>query len=149
MRDSSLALTLASILAATGCSSLVSLHPIVTAAEATLDRSLLGVWNNEKADTTYAVWKEGDHYRIACVSNSETTQFEARLLRIGDASFLDLMQRGDDSFMLPVHMVLRVWPGTTTMRIAFLDTDWLKDRAVQELGAETTENRTVITTHGE
>ena len=148
MQHSTLALTLATILATTGCSSLVTLHPIVTSAESTFDRSLLGVWN-QNGDLTYTIWQEDDHYRIALVGKSGATQFEARLLRIGDASFLDLVQRSDDSFMLPVHMVFRVWPGIATMQFAFLETDRLKEQATRELGAQAVENRTIITVPGE
>ena len=148
MQHSILSLALTTILATTGCSSLVSVHPIVTGAESTFDRSLLGVWNHN-GDLTYTIWQEDDHYRIALVGKSGATQFEARLLRIGDASFLDLVQRDDDSFMLPVHLVLRVWPGIATMQFAFLETDWLKEQATRELGAQAVENRTIITIPGE
>ena len=49
MRFPSLVLALASAVAMTGCSSLVSLNPFVTDPDAVLDPALAGVWSGDNA----------------------------------------------------------------------------------------------------
>ena len=44
---------------------------------------------------------------------------------------------------------MRVWPKTSTLEMAFLDTDWLKKQAVEKLATQVIDSRTVIIAPGE
>ena len=66
------------------------------------------------------------------------------MFQIDDAKLLDLVAKSDDPFTLPVHLLLRVWPEGGTLRFAFLETDWLKDQAKQQLPTHAVGDRTVI-----
>ena len=72
-------------------------------------------------------------------------KFNAWLLEASDAKLVDLVTANDDPFQIPAHFPMRIWLQGDTLRIAFLDSDWIKERAVQRLGAQATENRTLIT----
>ena len=42
-------------------------------------------------------------------------------------------------------MILRVWPESSTMRIAFLDSEWLRKQAATSVASQVQESRTIIT----
>ena len=145
MRYTTLTLALAGLILTSGCSSLVSLQPFVTAEHSVLDAGLTGIWSDPKGETTYVIQQVGNHYRISSLDSSETVRFEARLMQTGDVKILDLVQKDDGGFGLPVHFAVRVWPEGSTLRMALLDSDWLKDQALQVLPAQAVDDQTVIT----
>ena len=147
MRYCTLVVALAGSLLLTGCAGLISLNPIVTGQEARLDPALLGVWHDNDGEDTLIVKRAGDHYAITYVDKSSpsTLKFEARLLEVGDAKLLDVVSSEDDPFRIAAHVPMRVWPEGLTLRLSFLDSDWLKQQARQQLAVQTTKDRTLIT----
>lgn len=145
MRLPMLVVALTGSLFMTGCSKLVSLNPFVTEKEAGMDPALLGVWHDEEGGEMYIVKQAGNTYSITYIDKSSSTiRLEARLLEAGDAKFLDLVSKNDDPFQIPAHTPMRVWPEGSTLRMAFLDSDWLKQQATQQLAVQVTADRTVI-----
>ena len=149
MRLTTLVLALAGAIFMTGCSSLVSLNSFVTDKEACLEPALLGVWHDSD-DATYIIRQSGNVYAIAYMDKSSSViKFEARLLGVGDAKLLDLVSKNDDPFQIPAHTPMRVWPEGSTLRMAFLDSEWLRQEATQQLPAQMTGDRLVITAPGD
>jgi len=152
MRFPTLAIALTGALFLTGCTKLVSLNPSVTDKEATMDPALLGVWHDPDGDDTCIVKQAGNAYTITYVDKSSTHRFEGRLWLAGDAKLLDLVasdSKGDSSnespLKIPVHATMRVWSEGDTLRLAFLDSDWLREQALQRLPVQIVGDRTVIT----
>ena len=150
MKPLTLSLALASAITLTGCSTLVSLNPFVTSEQAVMDPALLGLWTDQEGKDTYRIGQDGTGYTIRYSSDSpDAYQFKARLMVAGDGKLLDLVSANEDAFQLAVHTPLRVWIQGSTLRFAFLQSDWLKEQAGQQLPTVPAADRTVITGPGE
>ncbi len=145
MRPSIAALALAGLLAMTGCSSLVSIAPAAGESDAVLDPALLGIWTSDGGKETYVIRQENQEYAIAYLEKSTTSRFRGRLIRAGNAELLDLVSASEDPLQLPVHTILRVWPESSTLRVAFLDSEWLREQAAKSIAVQVQDGRTVIT----
>jgi hypothetical protein len=149
MRIPQLILALAGTLMCAGCSDLVGLHPFVTDKEAALDARLLGVWVVD--DDVYIVRQDGNGYTIGCSDKKSTTiyKLKAKMLKVGDARILDLTPAEEDVFRIAAHTPMRVWLDGATLRIAFLDSKWLKELASAQLATQEVGDRLLITSPGE
>jgi hypothetical protein len=145
MRISELVLALAGTLMCTGCSELISLHPFVTDKDAALDARLPGVWVDD--DDLYIVRQDGNGYAISYSDkkSSAVYKLKANLLKVGEARILDLTPAEEDAFQIAAHTPLRVWVEGATLRMAFLDSKWLREHASAELAAQELDKRLLIT----
>jgi hypothetical protein len=143
-------LALAGAMTLTGCSNLVSLSPIVTDDQAVMDPALLGIWASQDEKDIYWVSQEGTTYSIRHVDDSGASQeFKARLKVAGDFKLVDLFSAEDDPFHVAVHTPVRIWTEGNTVRLATMDSDWIKDQATQQLLTTPVKDRCLITTAGE
>lgn len=150
MQLTKFAVTLAAWFLTSGCSSVVSLHPFVSDREAVADPALAGVWSDRNEENTYLVQQFDTGYKITVIGkDSQALKFEARMMQAGDARLLDLVSVSDDPFQVPVHTIVRVWPGGSTLKLAFLDSPWLQDQVRRHLAAETVKDRLMILSTGE
>ena len=149
MRIPLLALALTGAMALTGCSKMASLNTFITEDEATIDPALIGVWQDKDGEDTYVVKQAGRAYSITGTDKSSTFKLEARLLETGDVKIIDITAKDPAPGQIPVHMPLRFSLQGATLRIAFLDSDWLRQLAVQQLGAQNAEGRTVSGASGD
>jgi hypothetical protein len=150
MRIPQLVLALAGTLLCTGCAELIGLHPFVTDTEAALDTRLLGVWTDD--DDVYMVRQDGNGYTIGYSSEKKSSEFyklKAKMLRVGEARILDLTPADEDAFRIAAHTPLRVWVEGATVRIAYLDSEWLRERASAQLAVQKVGDRLLITSPGE
>jgi hypothetical protein len=109
------------------------LDPIVTDREATFDPGLLGVWSETGGRDLLIFRRNGDSaYSIAFVSGSTVLKFEARLFRVGEARFLDVLPPAEP-LRIPLHFLVRVWTENGAFRFAVLDTDWFREKAAESL----------------
>jgi hypothetical protein len=149
MRIPQLVLAVAGTLMCTGCSEMISLHPFVTDGEAVLDARLLGVWADGSGDKEpmYIVRQDGNGYTIGRSDSDSPAiyKLKAKMLRVGDARILDLTPADEDAFQVAVHTPLRVWMEGATLRMAFLDSEWLRDHASAELKVQPAGDRLLIT----
>ncbi len=150
MKHLALSLALAGAITLTGCSSLVSLNPFVTDQQAVMDPALLGIWTSHDGKDTYWVRQDGTGYSIRHLDDSGNAyQFKARLMTAGDFKLLDLVSANEDAFQIAVHTPVRVWSEGSTLRITFLDSDWLKEQAGRQLPTAPAEHSTLITAPSE
>jgi hypothetical protein len=149
----------------TGCESptptLLSLEPVTTAKDTAIDAALLGTWEEPGDKDLTAIVRQGDQggYQIAIVSGSSVLTFQAKLFRINQSEFLDLSPADDNDFRLPGHAIVRLWIDGSSLRWAYLDTDWLKQQAAalsthtidgkMQIFSTTTAIRAFLTTTGE
>jgi hypothetical protein len=145
MKIASIVVIAAAALGLAGCSSLVSLHPIVADQQAVFDPALVGVWAEEKGDALLIVQQDDGKYKIRRVEGGGATTFTAQLFKVGDLRILDLVSANDDPFQLAVHTPLRVWIEGSKMRYATLDSAWLKDNARKQLALQDVGDRALIT----
>jgi hypothetical protein len=145
MRIPQLLLAVAGTLLCTGCSELIALRPFVTDREAVQDARLLGVWTGD--DDLYMVRQDGDGYTIGYSEKKSVAVYnlKAKMLKVGEARILDLTPAEDDAFRIAAHTPLRVWIEGATLRVAFLDSKWLRERASAQLAVQELGDRLLIT----
>lgn len=133
----------------TGCTRLVSLNGFIEEKDAKTAAGLAGVWADPEGEDTLFVVESGSMYSIAYVDKSKKVmKFEARLMIVGEATILDLVSKDEAPFHIAVHTPVRVWVQGDTLRFAFLDSDWLIQRATEQLPLQVVDDRTVITAPG-
>ena len=135
MELTSILAALAAFAILTGCDTLapglLSLEPVATANDIATDSALPGTWQSQGDKDLIAIVRQADDggYQIAALSGGSVMNFQAQLFRVKDAEFLDLSPADDNDFRIPGHAVVRVWVDGPTFRWAFLDSDWLRQRA--------------------
>jgi hypothetical protein len=137
MRISQVVLALAGTLMCTGCSEMISLHPFVVDGDAVQDAHLPGVWL-DGGDPMYIVRPDGNGYTISQSDKSSPAVYKlkAKMLKVGDARILDLTPAEEDAFQIAAHTPLRVWMEGATLRVAYLDSEWLREKARAQLATE-------------
>jgi hypothetical protein len=150
MRIPQLVLAVAGTLMCAGCSDLVSLRPFVTDKEAVQDARLLGVWVDDD-EAVYIVRQDGKGYAIGFSAKDASTVYKltGKLWKTGETRILDLTPAEEDPFQIAVHTAMRVWVEAATLRIAFLDSKWLREKAGAQLAVQEMGDRRLITSPGE
>jgi hypothetical protein len=138
----------AAVLAASGGGPLLSLDPIVTEQEATFDPGLLGVWAEDHGKDLLIIRQNGGSaYRITLVSGSTALEFEARLFRVGEARWLDLLPPAD-ALRIPAHFLVRVWTEGASLRTGILGSEWPGEEASQQLASRPLRSAMLLTAPG-
>lgn len=150
MRIPQLVLALAGTLMCTGCSDLISLRPFVTDKEAVQDARLPGVWVDDD-DAMYIVRQDGKGYAIGFVAKNASTVYKltGKMWKAGETRIFDLTPAEEDPFQIAVHTAMRVWIEAATLRIAFLDSQWLREKAGAQLAVQEVGDRRLITSPGD
>jgi hypothetical protein len=109
-----------------------SLHPFFTDKDVIFNESLLGVWIDDSGEAVKFTKSGDDHYELLLM-DAKPGRYEARLIDLGGATFLDLYPKplSDDliiypSNIVPAHSLARVTIGKDTISIAMMQDDWLK-----------------------
>jgi len=122
----------------TGC--VPSLNPIFTDKDLIFDPALLGTWGNDDPREKWVFEKSGSKaYKLKQTDGEGlSAEFDARLARIGDYKFLDLMVTNIDEkhfkmngwaafSMIPAHLILQVHEIGPKLKIAVMSPDWVKE----------------------
>jgi len=129
-RHAALVITLAVTMA--GCGELFSLHALFTARDQVFDPALEGSWENDdtRLVVEHVVERVGDLYRVITKDKrdpSDVVKYEVHLGVVNGVRFADLRQSDTIG-----HMFARVRTGDGELRLAFLDTKWLRDQVPHE-----------------
>ena len=117
-----------------------TINPLYTDKDLVFDPTLVGVWSDkDDSKETWTFEKAGDKsYKFVYVeSDGEVGQFEARLLKIGDARFLDffpdesgITEMNRSGFykihLLRTHSFLRVLQIEPTLLMTPMDLKWMR-----------------------
>ena len=135
MKLTAMLAALAAFAILTGCDTpapgLLSLEPVATANDTATDSGLPGTWQSQGDKDLIAIIRQADDggYQIAVLSGPSVMGFTAKLFRVKDAEFLDLAPSDGNDFRLPGHAIARLWVDGPAFHWAFLDSDWLKQKA--------------------
>ena len=149
MRFPMILLALTGTLALAGCDSpsLLSLDPAVTDQEAVFDASLLGTWETAQGgDLCIFRHGDGNAYTVTYVSDGTSRKFEARLFQAGQTRLLDLSPLDSDDFQIPGHTLIRILASGESLRWTFLDSEWLRQQAAQELPSRARDGNKILLT---
>jgi hypothetical protein len=110
----------------------LSVNPAYDDSSIGWDPSLVGNWVDADDNTTLQIERsEWKSYRIHYVHPSENGDLTGYLTFVGDDRYLDVMPaRGQDrgSFLIPVHVVLRVRVDGDRLELTALSYDWFVER---------------------
>ena len=117
-----------------GC--IPSLHPLYTEQDLIYDPALVGEWVGNDGKVTWTFAKSGEKaYTLLYVDEKgKKGEFAVHLLKIGDRRFLDLyptdpdLQQNDfyKAYLLRVHTFISVQQQADTLRMSFMNFDWIK-----------------------
>ena len=134
MRSLLFPLLVGAALLAAGC--IPSLQPLYTDKTTTFDPALVGVWQQENAESTWAFTpKETNLYSLTYTDKQgRPGQFEVRLVKLGNRYFLDLFpedpQQVENAYykfhLLRVHTFLKMSMDGSALELAGIDPNWLK-----------------------
>jgi hypothetical protein len=108
----------------TGCGDLLTLHALYTKADQVFDPAIEGKW--ESTDNVMSIRRDGDRYEVILQSrppSAESTKFELHLMEIRGVRLADLEAADQIG-----HMILRVRLTDGKLHVAFLDSEWLRQR---------------------
>lgn len=124
------------LFAAPGCL-VVSVSPSHTRDSLVWEPALLGEWQSQDDAASMRVERgEWQSYTIEYAHTVEKGRLTGYLSTIGKERFLDVMPaRGEDhgSFLLPLHVVLRMKLDGDQLELTPLSYDWLFDRLKKKL----------------
>jgi hypothetical protein len=127
----------AALLIAPGCL-VVTVNPSHTPDALVWEPGLVGSWVNADDNSSLTIERgEWQSYRIRYVHPIESGDLTGYLSTIGKARYLDVMPaRGQDhgSFLVPVHVVLRVKLEGDRLEVNALSYDWFFDRLKTRAG---------------
>jgi len=138
MRSAKILILLGVAIFLTGC--VPSLHPLFTDKDLVFDQALVGTWVDEDGKSTWTFQQSGDNsYELVYTENEEAAKFQAHLLKLGGFLFLDIfpeesgMKNGlYKGLLIPAHGFSRIWIEGDSVRLAYLDSDWLKQMIDQK-----------------
>ena len=119
---------LAAALLITGCGDLLTLHSLYTDKDDLLDASFEGTW--ETKDQRLTVTRADSGYRVTLADKedpSDAGKFEAHLVDVAGVRFADII--GPDAVG---HMLIKVQVVGSQLRMAFWDSEWLRQRITYE-----------------
>lgn len=126
-----LVLLVAALLASPGCL-VVTLHPAYEGESTGFDPALLGTWHDVEDNASMTIERgEWRSYKVHYEHPIEKGDLTGYLTAIDDARYLDLMPaRGEDrgSFVVPVHVIMRVRLDGDQLELTPLSYDWFFDR---------------------
>ena len=127
----------AALLIAPGCL-VVTVNPVHDPDALVWEPGLIGSWQNADDNSSLTIERgEWQSYRINYVHPIETGDLTGYLTTIGKARYLDVMPaRGQDhgSFLVPVHVVLRLKLDGDRLEMSALSYDWFFDRLKTKAG---------------
>lgn len=132
MRSAKILILLGVAIFLTGC--VPSLHPLFTDKDLVFDQALVGTWVDEDGKNIWEFKKSGENaYELVYTENEEPAKFQAHLVKLGDFLFLDIFPEEPEmknglykGLLIPAHGFSRIWIEGDSVRLAYLDPDWLK-----------------------
>jgi hypothetical protein len=124
--------------------SIFSLQPLYTEQDLIMDRRLVGTWveDDEEKDLDRITFERqgDDFYTLTHTSKGRAVKYEAHLVQLHGAFFLDLAPPGarfgsdlQRQLLLPAHAFVRLWiDDETTIRMAVLDDAWMRNAIAQK-----------------
>jgi hypothetical protein len=113
------------------------LNPFYTETDLVADAALVGAWiDRESGESwTFSSCTNLKYSLIHVDSDGRKSEYDARLLKLEDKLFLDIVPTRSGSnqnefyqgLFFATHTFVRVVPTSSTVQIAYMDPRWLKD----------------------
>jgi hypothetical protein len=112
-----------------------SLNAFYTPGDVISDAKLLRVWHEKKENSEGKKEKgmewtftQGDDksYKLEIKDGDETHHYEARLFKLGEHRFLDLLPTARAVSTIPAHSLFKVTEIGSTLQVAMLNVNWMQ-----------------------
>jgi hypothetical protein len=148
-------LVLALALMMTGCTDLLSVHPLSLPGDLAFEATLIGEWVNVDEDGTAtamirASTAQARVYDILWIppeADEEALRLQGRLVRIGDRLVFDLVKAERPEMGVAGHFFMLVDKQGNELKLHWLDSEWLRERVVrsEKLAFVVVDGKPVIT----
>jgi hypothetical protein len=139
-----------------GC--MPSLHPLYLPENLVSLKGIEGRWENDSSEIGDETWefsrRDSLGYNLTYTENGEAGEFDARIVKLDNLLFIDMAPNPPETdndvykgLLLPMHMFGRIWLEGDSLRIGWLDGDWLYDKVEKgevNLALESGENDQVL-----
>lgn len=119
-----------SLLTLSGC--FYSQNPIYTPKDITYEENLVGRWGRDNGNTVLTFTRDGDEdrYRLSYRSGAATQEYVAHLVQLEDRQFLDMYPASTGAPkrfapVMPLHAVALVNLNDSTLKLSFVNSDWM------------------------
>lgn len=125
-----LSVVFGSLLTLSGC--FYSQNPIYTPRDITFDESLVGDWGRDNGNTVLTFTRDGneDRYRLSYRNGAATQEYVVHLVQLEGRRFLDMYPASTGAPkrfapVMPLHAVALVNLNDSTLRLSFINSDWM------------------------
>lgn len=146
---------MAAALLLTGCTDLLSVHPLSPPEGLAFEATLIGEWVNVDEDGTStalirastAQARVYDILWIPAKADEASLRLQGRLVKIGDRLVMDLVKAERPEMGVPGHFFMLVEKKGNELKMRWLDSEWLRERVVrsERLAYVVVDGRPVIT----
>lgn len=127
----------AGVLLITGCV-VTSVSPFYSDRDLVFEPAILGDWRADDSQTNGEIWRfdrSGElSYRFTTIKADGATVMIAHAFKLDGQLFLDVTTIGEDIHNIPPHFLLKINEIGTSLRLAQLDNDWMKDALAKKPG---------------
>jgi hypothetical protein len=124
----------------TGCTDLLSVHPLATAETTVFDESLTGEWVCADKDckgsvlirASSAIDKDYDIIWIPGEDDDEPLRLKGQLVKVGDRLVFDLVTTRRPDMAVPGHFFMLVDKSAGTAKFHWLDSEWLRNQVISQ-----------------
>jgi hypothetical protein len=139
MTDGKRWLVLALVLMLTGCTDLLSVHPLSLPGDLAFEATLIGEWVNvDEAGTATAMIRASaaqarvyDILWIPPEPDEDSLRLQGRLVRIGDKLIFDLVKAERPEMGVSGHFFMLVEKQGNELKLHWLDSEWLRERVMR------------------
>lgn len=107
-----------------------SLFPLFTESDLVFNPALVGTWIDVEGADTFTFQKAGEKsYNVVSLEQKGNSEgYRVQLGRLGKFWFIDSypLKGGGDHHTLSAHILSRIWLNGDTLRMASLESDWLR-----------------------
>ncbi|HEX9614075.1 MAG TPA: hypothetical protein VGA55_01135 [Bacteroidota bacterium] len=107
-----------------------SLSPLFHEKDLVSDQALLGTWKNVENSDAVTFETSGRNSFLALVheDDGDSSKYEVQLGRLGEYWFADWFPetKAEDYQLIPTHLISRVWLSGDSLRLSFLEGDWVE-----------------------
>lgn len=130
---------LGALLVLTGCV-LTSVYPYYTAKDVVFEPKLIGSWFDAEKGATNEFWEfartgTNNAYTLTVHDEGKATEFDARLFRLKQWTFIDALPTAGQEDFIPPHYLLKVSRFEPTLEMAVLDYKWVRELLEEKPGA--------------
>lgn len=128
------------LLLLTGCTDLLSVHPLSTPETVVFDESLTGEWACADKDCKGSVLiragsaanKDYDIIWIPGEDDDEPLRLKGQLVKVGDRLVFDLVTTRRTEMAVPGHFFMLVEKTANTAKFHWLDSEWLRNQVISQ-----------------